>query len=121
MAIATIKPEFLPEICRALEDRQVLNCALAEAKLKRYDKLPFNERMPLRDGGDDWATVEASIPAKHLFQLMQQKNFGYEGLMSDEGMRDLLKAYPQFRVKTVSGRVQSGWTPGRRVVKKWAP
>ena len=120
MPIATIKPEHLPLVCRALEDRQAQNCAIAEAKVQKYRNLPMNERLPLRDGRDDYATVEASIPAKHLFQLMQQKNFGYEGLMSDEGMRDLLKAYPQFRVKTVSGRVQSGWTPGRQIIKRWA-
>jgi hypothetical protein len=50
---------------------------------------------------------------------MNRPGFGYEGLTSDEGMRDILRDNPQCRVRTVSGKVMSGWTPGRKVAKKY--
>lgn len=79
--------------------------------------------LPLRDDGDDFGRVEARIPKKLFFSLMKQRNFGYEGFTSDEGMRDFKKAYPQFAVETVSGKTVVGWegegkAKGRRLKAK---
>lgn len=111
MPIATIKPEHLPEVCRVLEDRQVFNCAQHEAKVRRFgDQTPGHERLPLMDeDGYEFGRVLARIPTTEFFQLMQQKNFGYEGLNSDEGLRDLLRDRPHCRVKTVSGKTVVGY------------
>lgn len=78
------------------------------------------ERIPLRDDGDDFGRVEARIPKKLFFHLMKQRNFGWDGFTNDEGIRDLHKAFPQTRIKTISGRttVAAGPLPtrGRRKV-----
>ena len=78
------------------------------------------ERLPLREEGDDIGVVEARIPKDLAFHFMQQRNFGWEGFSDDGGMHDFLKAYPQCRVKTVSGKTVSGWTPRgqRRTARK---
>jgi len=114
-------PQDIPRLMRVLNDRQVLNVAQQEARLDRCAAHPRNAALPLRDEGEDYGRVEARVPATMFFQLMQQKNFGYEGFTSDEGMRDLLRDFPQCRVKTVSGNVVGvGFGAGtRRVVKRY--
>lgn len=67
------------------------------------------ERLPLREDGDDIGRIEARIPKNLAFSLMKQKNFGFDGFTSDEGMRDFLKVYPQYGVKTVSGKTSVGY------------
>jgi hypothetical protein len=121
--IATIKAEFLPAVCEALANRQIFNVAKQNERFERVQKtqLPANYARPLMEDGQEFGRVEARIPRAAFFQLLQQKNFGYEGMMSDEGMRDLLKAFPQCRVQTVSGKlvVGVGGVP-RKTVKKYA-
>lgn len=109
------------DVMHALHDKHVLDCAVMESKINRISSGVGQEAVPLRDDGDDFGTVEArGIPGKLFFQLCNQENFGREGFMSDEGMKDFLKAYPQFRVKTVSGRVCGiGFGAGRKTVKRY--
>jgi len=84
------------------------------------------EALPLTDDGDEWGRVEARIPKALFFNLMQQRTagggerLGYEGLLSDDGMKDVLRDFPQCRVETVSGKIVSGYTgPVRRIVKSY--
>lgn len=123
--IATIKPEILPDMIRALESRQLLNIAKQNERFERVaPQSVHNERLPLMEDGHEFGRVVARIPKAAYFHLLQQKNFGQDGMFSDDGMKDLLKAFPQCRVKTVSGKITSGWTPGmaasRRTVKKYS-
>lgn len=96
---------------QALRYMEEIQVAMLNAELQR--QAPTSERrpecLPIRDEGDDIGVVQARIPKHVFFGLMQQKNFGWEGLTSDEGMRDVLKAYPQFGVKTVSGKTVVGY------------
>lgn len=95
-------------ILHHLEEIQI---ALANQALQRCSgPPPGHERLPLRAEGDDFGRVEARIPKALFFGLMQQKNFGYAGLTDSSGVKDLLKAYPQCRVKTVSGKTTVGYT-----------
>lgn len=102
-----------------LADRENQAVALHNARMGRAAGRPDNEALPLTDGGYEFGRVEARIPLTMAFNLAQRDGFGWEGLMSDAGMKDLLRDNPQCRVRTV-GRIQSGWTPGRKVVKKYA-
>lgn len=119
-SIGAKSPGDIRRLVKILENRQVLNCARQMARLNRANGRPNNEALPLRENGEDFGRVEARIPATMFMQLMQQKNFGYEGLTSDDGMKDLLRDFPQCRVKTVSGRVTvAGGFAGRKVVRKY--
>jgi hypothetical protein len=107
------------DVMRTLADKQVLHCAVAEAKLGRASQVMERTARPLEDDGHEWGRIEARIPQAVWFQLQQQENFGFEGLMSDEGMRDILKRWPQCRVKAVSGKVTGvGFGAGPRTVVK---
>ncbi len=119
-SIGANSPGDIRRLVQILQNRQVLNCARQMAKLNRCAKRPNNVALPLREDGQDFGRVEARIPATMFMQLMQQKNFGYEGLMSDDGMKDILRDFPQCRVETVSGKVTvaSGFA-GRKVVKRY--
>lgn len=108
-------------VIKALESRQVFNCARQNARLARCAGNGMPERKPLMEDGHEWGRVEASIPRTMFFQLMQQKNFGYEGLTSEDGIKDILRDYPQCRVKTVSGKAVIGVSGfgNRRSVKSY--
>lgn len=119
--LVQIKPAHLGALVQALERKQFEHIAVHRARLERIGgPLPEHERLPLMEDGHEFGRVEARMTKAAYFQLMNQKNFGYEGLTSDEGMRDILKAFPQFRVKTVSGKIVSGWRgPARTTVKRY--
>lgn len=90
--------------------QEAIQIGLITAEMNRRSQTPHTtERLPLRESGDDIGQMEARIPKKLFFHLLQQKNFGYDGLTSDEGMRDLLKAWPSCRVKTISGKTTVGY------------
>lgn len=63
--------------------------------------------------------VGARIPKELYFHLLGQNNFGKAGLDSEDGIKDVLKAFPACRVKEVSGNIQSGFTGNRRTVKRY--
>lgn len=109
------------EVMQVLADEEVFELAKHEAAVAQCNGNPRKEARPLEDEGHEWARVEARIPARHFFNFLQNPNFGYEGLTSPDGMKDILKAYPQFGVKTVSGKVQGiGFGAGpRNVVKRY--
>jgi len=93
-----------------LRHREALAIGAMYAQLNSWSATPHvRERLPLRDDGDDLGQVEARLPAELVFRLGLQPNFGWDGLHSDEGMRDLLKAHPCCRVKTISGKTTVGW------------
>lgn len=96
--------------------QETIQIGLLQAQLGRLAQTAHaHERLPLREGGDDVGRVESRIPKGLFFHLMKQKNFGWEGLTSDEGQRDIAKAFPFTRVKTVSGKltVPVAWRGGR--------
>lgn len=100
--------------------QEAIQMGMIAAKMQRLSETPHaHERIPLRDDGDDIGIVKSRIPQELFFHLLHQKNFGYEGLVSDEGQRDIIKRWPVCKVKTVTGKIQSGWTGtgNRRTVK----
>jgi hypothetical protein len=92
-----------------LAHREAMQIGLMTAQMQSLSNARSEERLPLRDDGDDIGRVEARIPKALAFHLLQQKNFGWDGLTSDEGMRDLLKTHPACRVKTISGKTTVGY------------
>lgn len=92
-------------VMAVLAHKEAIEIGMMTATMNRCSQAPrLEERLPLRESGDDIGRVEARIPKRLFFHLMKQKNFGWEGLTSNEGMRDLLKAYPICKVKTISGK-----------------
>jgi len=93
--------------------KETIQLALIARQMQRVAATPRGrERLPLRAEGDDYGRVEARIPKRLFFHLQQQRNFGWDGFCDHGGMKDFLKAYPQCKVETVSGRVVSG--PGSK-------
>lgn len=94
-----------------LKYREEIQIALTNVALAKCSgPMPKHERLPLRDeNGDDYGEVLARVPKALFFGLRNQKNFGEDGFTDDGGLKDLLKAFPACRVKTVSGRTTVGW------------
>lgn len=114
-ASATTEQEERRAVMEVLAHKEAIQIGLIQSRLARASQNPhLTERIPLRQDGDDIGRVEARIPKALFFHLMQQKNFGWDGLTSDEGMRDLLKAHPVCAVKTVSGKTTVGYGDGGR-------
>lgn len=120
-ANAETDQQEMAAVMEVMRHKEAIQIGLIQSRMQRCSQSPHaHERLPLREDGDDIGKVEARIPRELFFHLMQQKNFGWEGLTSDEGMRDLMKAHPVCRVKTVSGKttvsayVPKGGTSARR-------
>lgn len=95
----------LRAVMAVMAHKEAIEIGLITATMNRCSQSPkLEERLPLRESGDDIGRVEARIPKRLFFHLLKQKNMGWEGLTSDEGMRDVLKAYPICKVKTISGK-----------------
>lgn len=109
--IATIKPEYLAEMCQVLTDHQLQHLAFYNERVARTGgPLPRHERLPLTDhDGYEFGRVVAQVPKTEFFTLLKQHNFGMEGFTSEEGLRDLLRDRPHCRVKTVSGKIMAGY------------
>lgn len=85
--------------------REAIQVGLIQAEMAKHSQAPHAlEALPLAVGNDDFGRVRRRMPAALFFHLMQQKNFGWDGMTSDEGQRDLDKAYPTTTVKTISGK-----------------
>lgn len=118
-AEAQTPQEEMRAVMEVLAHRETIQIGLIGARMNRCSQNPHQEeRLPVREDGDDIGRVEARIPKGLFFHLMQQRNFGWDGMTSDEGMRDLLKTHPVCAVKTVTGRttvsVGANLTTGRR-------
>ena len=113
----------LPTFVQQLVDIDNAKAAVARASLEKYAGRPDGEVLPLLEDGHAWGEVEARIPKDFFGQLLAKKSFGVEGLTSDEGIRDIVKAHPCCRVKTVSGRTTVGWREegqsGKHLVKNY--
>lgn len=97
-------------VMAVMREKEALKIGLMYAQLNRISATPHQQvRKPLSDEGDDIGVVEASIPAELFYRLGRQDNFGFDGFYSNEGMKDVLKAHPFCKVKTVSGKTTVGW------------
>lgn len=97
-------------VMEVLAHQETIKIGLMTARVQRIAGSHSDQvRRPLSAEGDDFGRVEARVPKDLLFHLSQQPNFGWDGLYSDEGMKDLLKAFPQCRVRTESGKLQVGY------------
>ena len=98
--------------------REAIQIGLMQAELARCSQSARpSECLPLRAEGDDFGRVRSRIPAKLFFHLLKQKNFGWEGLTSEEGQRDILKTNPVCRVKTVSGKTTVGYVGEKQKIE----
>ena len=103
-ANAETPQEEMRAVMEVLAHKEALQIGLIGAQMAKLPGSSREERLPLREGGDDIGRVESRIHKRLFFHLMQQKNFGWEGLTSDEGQRDLRKTHPACFPKTVSGK-----------------
>lgn len=88
-----------------------------DAQMQRFAGNPLNEALPFRDGKEDFATVEANIPSAVALAYEAHPEFGPDYLKHD--LKHFLRNNPQCRVKTISGKITSGYgskTPARRRV-----
>lgn len=108
----------VPDVCEAFQQRELVQLAAAQARMQRCAGRPDHQALPLMDEGDEFGRVEARIPKEVFFNLMQRPGFGWEGLVSDEGMKDVLKAFPVCKVETVSGKIMTGYTGVKRTTVK---
>ncbi len=127
------KAETIQEERMAMADivasEHIINAALMAKRMKQFGGLTMTgrqeERRPIQVEGQDWAYVESRMPADIWWHLYKQKNYGWEGLKSNEGQKELRKAYPVFFPKQVSGKMQVGWTgnvsASKRVKVRFAP
>lgn len=92
-----------------LRHKEAIQIGLIQTEMSKHSQTPHAlEALPLAVGKDDFGRVRRRMPAALFFHLMQQKNFGWEGMASEEGQRDLDKAYPTTTVKTISGKCVVG-------------
>jgi hypothetical protein len=117
-AAATDPEEERRAVMEIMRQKEALKIGLMYAELDRISQTPHQQvRKPLADDGDDIGVVEASIPAELFFRLGRQDNFGFDGFYSDEGMKDVLKAHPFCKVRTVTGKTVVGYTGGRAATR----
>lgn len=99
-----------------------ISVGLMQAKLAKLAALNMTgrqeERLPLRQDGEDWGYIESRIPADVFFHLLKQRNFGWDGLRSDDGQKELRAAYPVMSPKTISGKTVVGWKPKERRARR---
>lgn len=111
----------VPDLVEVLQDRETAQLAQHEAKMRRLAGAPGSDRIPLVDeDGEEFGRVEARIPATLFWNQVVKR--GMECWEDEEFMRDCLKAYPQFRINTVSprNRLVTGYRgAGRQVVKRY--
>jgi len=108
-AAARSPEEEMHAVMAVWQHQETIRLALLARQMNRVAATHrAQDRLPLRAEGDDFGRVEARIPKRLFFHLVQQRNFGLDGFCDTGGMQDFLKAYPQCRVNTISGRTVSG-------------
>ena len=113
-ADAVSPQEQMAAVTQVLAHQETIRLALMNAQVNRVSSSYREERLPLMAEGDEIGRVEARIPKDLFFHLGQQRNFGWDGFTDNGGMEDFLKAFPQCRVKTVSGKTTVGWRGTQR-------
>lgn len=104
-ATATNEEEQMRAVMTVFAHKEAVKLALVNQQLQAVAATHRGQdRLALEVDGDYFGRVEARVPQELAWHLLQQRNFGQEGFYSDEGMRDLVKAYPQCRVNTISGK-----------------
>lgn len=106
-------------IFECLRHQRLLEVAAAVVEVQRMGHTaPDQERLPLTDeDGYAWGELKYRIPESLFYGLQWQKDFGRDALHSDDGLKDLAKAYPFIKTKTVSGKTTVGWQPEARNIK----
>ena len=126
-ADARTPQEEMRAVIEVFKYKEAMQIALMNQKVRRVaESHRAQERLPLIDEGHPYGRVEARIPKDLFFHLMRQRNFGWDGFCDNGGMKDFLKAFPQCRVKTISGKTAVGWTRGgqsrqRKPCARFAP
>jgi hypothetical protein len=93
--------------------KEEISLALLNAELNKVAATHrHQERLPLREDGEDTGRLTHRIPKKLFFHLAQQRNFGLDGFYDNGGLKDFEKAFPQTRVKTISGKTTVGYRSG---------
>jgi hypothetical protein len=89
-----------------MRHQRTIELATTAARLDRFGgPPPDHERLPLMDeDGYEYGRVVARIPEALFYGLEFQKDFGPDAFHTDEGIRDICKAFPVCRTKTVSGK-----------------
>jgi hypothetical protein len=99
---AGYKPMTAVELMDMVAEDEELRVAALNARLQRRGGRP--ERKLLRDEkGEAWGEIEMEIPLGAYANLADRHNkrFGPEAVNTPEGRKEILKAFPEFGVKTV--------------------
>jgi hypothetical protein len=129
LAKSTSLQEERSAMAELLVKEHEIRAGLMAQKMKRLGELTLSgheeKRKPLEQDGHAWGILESRMPADIWWHLYKQPNYGWEGLRSDEGQKELKKAYPIFFPKQVSGKITVGWrgnpTGEKRVAVRFAP
>jgi hypothetical protein len=109
-AEAQTPEEDIRSVMEVWRYKEEISLALLNADLNRVaGSHRHQERLPLREDGEDTGVLTHRIPKKLFFHLAQQRNFGLDGFYDNGGLKDFEKAFPQTRVKTISGKTKVGW------------
>lgn len=118
--ILPVRDEEARLLCKLLSDEQTFKDAQEEYQRQRNGHTGIHgmrEVIPLRDGRDDVAQMEAEIPKR--FYWSRRRKYGRELFTTDAGMKDLRRHHPEFFPKQISGKIMSGYggkfDPARRV------
>ncbi|CAK0780979.1 hypothetical protein CCP3SC15_850003 [Gammaproteobacteria bacterium] len=108
----------VPDLCRVLSDRESFRLAEHEARMNGLgSRVPGSERTPILEGNDEVGRVEGRVALTDYFNMGQK--YGFDCWQDDEFVADYFKSRTALKVNTVSGRIVSGWQPGRKTIKKY--
>lgn len=114
-AEAQTAEQQMAAMTQVLQYQRAIQIGLTAARMNRLGNAPANnERLPLLDDGHEFGRVAARIPEDLFWTLYHQRDFGREGLFSEDGLKDVLRDFPMCRVKTVSGKITVGYGSGSR-------
>jgi hypothetical protein len=105
-ANATTVEQDMVAMTQLLRHQRTIELCQAKQQLDRFGgPPPDHERLPLMDeDGYEYGQVVARIPEALFYGLEFQKDFGRDAIHTPEGIRDICKAFPVCRTKTVSGK-----------------
>lgn len=103
------------DVIEFLLDNEAARLTADRAALDARSTAGHEQARPLEDGnGYEFARCVARIPVNSFYHFMQRKDFGREGVMSQEGIREIVKDNPAWGVDAVSGRTTVGWEPAEK-------
>jgi len=114
-ADARSEQEQMDAFMRVMGAREHIRLVLLNRKLERLAAMRPPERSEMILEGDSIGWHRSRIPEDLAFQLAVQPNFGWEGLGSEEGIRDIHRAHPFTKCKYVPRRptFAMSWRRGR--------